>query len=74
MIINIGIEIETCIQKHGQRIQPSFIQNQSLFVIGGVMEEAPPIDRADGDPGHVSIPQHIIDIVESEDSSKELLK
>jgi hypothetical protein len=46
VIINIGIKVEACIEKHGQCIQPSFIQNQSLSAKGGVMEKSSPIDWA----------------------------
>jgi hypothetical protein len=74
VIIDVRIKIESGIEKHGQRIQSPFIQNQSLPPKGGVVEEAPPIHWADGDAGHISIPQNVINIIEGEDPSKELLK
>jgi hypothetical protein len=43
-------------------------------VKGGVVEESPPIHRTDGDTGHIGISQHIIDIIEGKDASKELLE
>jgi hypothetical protein len=74
MIVDIGVEIEAGIEKHSQGIEPSFVQDQSFLMEGGVMKESPPIDGSDGDPGHVGIAQDIIDIIESEDAPEELLE
>jgi hypothetical protein len=74
VIIDIGIKIETGIEKHGQGIESSFVEDQSLLVEGGVMEEPPPIHRTDGNTGHIGIPQDIIDIIESENAPEELLE
>jgi hypothetical protein len=74
VIIDIGIKIEASIEKHGQGIETSFIENQSFLVEGGVMEEPPPIHRADGNTGHIGIAQDIINIVEGENAPEELLE
>jgi hypothetical protein len=74
VIIDIGIKIEAGIEKHGQGIETSFIEHQSFFVEGGVMEKSPPIHRPDGNTGHIGIAQDIINIIEGENAPEELLK
>jgi hypothetical protein len=74
VIIDIGIKIEAGIEKHGQGIESSFVEDQSFLVEGGVMEEPPPIHRTNGNAGHIGIAQDIIDIIEGENAPEELLE
>jgi hypothetical protein len=55
VIIDIGIKIETCVEKHGQRIEPPLIQDQPFPMIRYVMEEPSPVDGSDRDSGHIGI-------------------
>jgi hypothetical protein len=74
VIIDIGIKIEAGIEKHGQGIESSFVEDQSLLVEGGVMEEPPPIHGTDGNTSHIGIAKDIINIIECENAPEELLK
>lgn len=74
VIIDIGVKIEAGIEKHGQGIEPSFVEDQSFLVEGGVMEEAPPIHGTDGNTGHIGIAQDIIDIIEGKNAPEKLLE
>jgi hypothetical protein len=74
VIVDIGVKIETSVQKDGQGIEPSLIQDQSVPVIRDVMEEPSPVDGADRDTGHVSVAEDIIDIVHGENPPEELLE
>jgi len=74
VIIDIGIKIEAGVEKHGQGIEPSFVEDESFLVKGGVVEEPSPIHGTDGNTGHVCIAQDIIDIIESENAPEELLE
>ena len=72
MVIYVRIQVEPRIEEHGKGVQPSLVQNHSLSPKGGIIEQPSPIDRAYGDASHISIPQDIVDIIKSEDSTKKL--
>jgi hypothetical protein len=74
MIVDIRIKVEAGIEEHGQSIEPSLVQKESLPTKGGIVKEPPPVDGTDGDTRHIRVSQNIIDIVEGEDPSKELLE
>jgi hypothetical protein len=74
VIIDVGIKIKASIEKHGQGIDSSLVEEQSFLVEGGVVEESPPIHGTDGNTGHIGVAQNVIDIIESKNASEELLE
>jgi hypothetical protein len=74
MIVDIRIKVEAGIEEHGQSIEPPLVQKEPLPTKGGIVKESSPVDGANGDTGHIGIPQNIIDVVEGEDSPEELLE
>ncbi len=70
VIVDVGVKVETGVEKHVEGRGPSFVQCQPLTVAQGVVKHPFPIHRAHGHPGHIGIPQNIVDIIHGKDSTE----
>jgi hypothetical protein len=61
--VDVGVEIQARLQKHGEGADASLVQSEAVLCEHTVMQQAFEIDGPDRDTTHIRITQHVIEII-----------